>query len=151
MTTQLELALGSRCYYCGQPADYLCDGIVARVADPDNPARLVWHQDALPGEAQFSTKGDLENAFRTCDRPLCQGCIEENQNLFIDGTDASGRRVGSVESWDYCPQCVREQRHRTGMSQMAPLVPAARADAIQTLRLQPGMDRHYRVGFPGRR
>ena len=138
MTTQLEFPLGPRCYYCGQPADYLCDGIVARVADPENPEVLAYFE------------GEMERALRTCDRPLCQGCIEESQNLFIDGIDSSGRRVGSVESWDYCPQCVREQRHRTGMSKAASLVDAARADEIRRRRLRPGMDRHYRVTFPGR-
>lgn len=142
MTTQLELSLGPRCYYCGAPAGYLCDGVVARVADPDNPtvmvARMVMHMAAAPGGAHFSVEGDIENALRTCDRPLCQGCIEESQNLFVDGTDSSGCRVGSVESWDYCPQCVREQRHCAGISKVAPLVPAARADAIQAVRIQPG-------------
>ena len=133
-TTQLELALGPRCYYCAAPADYLCDGIVARVADPDNIEVLAYF------------KGAMERALRTCDRPLCQGCIEDHSPVYWHFSDGTG----AVDGQDYCPQCVREQRHRMHMD-TSPLVLAARADAIRARRLVPGMDRHYRVAFPGRK
>ena len=68
-TVQLGL-FDPSCFYCGSKrAPLLCDYVIAREADPDNP-RLF--------------KG-LEGELFTCDRPLCEGCATRGGTSFCCG------------------------------------------------------------------
>lgn len=89
----------STCHYCGQPAALLCDGVLG-------------YGFALEGTRRVRT---METPVYTCDRPLCARCAADSSPIFMDGTDASGKRWGETDSYDYCPGCEREGRAPGGM------------------------------------
>ena len=83
------------CFYCGEVADLLCDGILGYL----KATRIVKGQI----QERIDTQ-DLTKSIFSCDRPLCRACVA---NAFI--ITFCGKKP-FFDTRDYCAQCVAEGR-----------------------------------------
>jgi hypothetical protein len=83
------------CYYCGQPATLLCDGVLGYGYELDRGRKVM----------------TTHTPVYTCDRALCQRCAVISSPIFFDGTNPDGTRWGEIDSHDYCRACNNEGRH----------------------------------------
>lgn len=89
------------CYYCGQPALLLCDGVIGYGYELERGRKVMTAYTPV----------------YTCDRAICQRCAAVSTPTFADGTNPDGSRWGEIWTTDYCPACEREGRAPGGMLQ----------------------------------
>jgi len=81
------------CFYCGEPSDLLCDGILGFLKKTKFEGGKV--REAID-------TSDLSKSIFTCDRPLCRNCVKESYPIIFCG------KKGHVDTRDLCAGCVDE-------------------------------------------